>query len=98
MSADIEKLKLALFPIIEQIMFEIEERRARIQHRPPERRPLLKASHVARELGIHLKEVYRKAASGELPKVPNLNRMIRFDPEVIDEIKREGLKAQGGEG
>jgi predicted DNA-binding transcriptional regulator AlpA len=87
-----EILKQALRPVVFELFKEWEAERQKRQ--PPARTRMLRAAEVAAELGIHVKEVYRRAESGEIPKVPNMGRRVRFDPDVIDRVRAEGLLGQ----
>lgn len=50
---------------------------------------LIRAKEVAQMLGISRQQVYRMAASGQLPSVFVTDRSVRFRPESIEEWIRE---------
>lgn len=90
MNAELELVKKLIRPAFYELMEEYEAKRGT---EPPEpvRKKLLRASEVAEILDVPVKQVYRLVAQRRLSKVPNLGRRVRFDPEEVERVKREGF-------
>ncbi|MDT5061465.1 MAG: hypothetical protein QOH63_1924 [Acidobacteriota bacterium] len=82
--------------LLEQKMRAIAEevyRESAFIHPPaPVAKKLLTAQEVSEITGWHINHIYRLIRQNRLPKVPNLGRVVRFDPEVIEKIKENGLQ------
>lgn len=90
MSSDLELVKKLIRPAFYELMQEYESREG-LELTEPASKKLLRAEQVAKILDTSVKQVYRLRSQGRLSAVPNLGRRVRFDPEEVERVRREGF-------